>query len=139
MPTPLGFPDPPDSTRLALVFNWMRQLANAIDTFLRGTQASPTLAANVNVAADGELVVRKRGNTVTLTAEIGLTAAKAAGATLFTIPVGYRPPVKRVPSVSYTSAGTSLVLIKTDGTVSVPFLALSNGHGAFISCTWQLG
>lgn len=54
MPTPLGFPDPPDSTRLALVFNWMRQLANAIDTYLRGqsrTGTAPLNFSNTQAAA----------------------------------------------------------------------------------------
>lgn len=131
MPTPLGFPDPPDSTRLALVFSWMRQLATAIDTYLRGTDwTTPTAGSGINLNPAGLQGTRWRltSGLVTLNIELGAPGAGlAANAVMLTVQPDARP--SRRQAVLLTTGGAtfkSWAFLGTNGELRCPVIINSN-------------
>lgn len=66
----------------------------------------------------------KQGNQVIVEGEI--TALAAAGITMATLPVGFRPPVLRVFKVAHNSSATNdgaTIYVNTDGTIFVQAIA----------------
>lgn len=120
MPTPLGFPDPPDSTLLALVYNWMRQLAVAIDTWLRGNSWAVVGSKHANITAGTFQMQSKRtaGN-VTLSGRFATSANIPANTALFNVPAGNRPSRDISFVVAVPSAVNTVVVLTVKSTGDV--------------------
>lgn len=102
---PLGFPYPDDADLVQGVDEAIQALAEAADDAITGTDTVAAAAANVTIPAGNNVFKRGRSGVLAMSGWT-LTAAKAAGAQIATIPAGYRPLVD-VYFVVYNHAGVT--------------------------------
>lgn len=117
---------------LGSVANSMQALAEALDAYLNPASAAVVAGAGVNSAAT---TAERAGRVVIVTVSATATAALGAGATLLTLPVGYRPAATRYGEVVNTATGVVNRLdIAANGVVTIA-IAIANGEtvrGTFV-------
>lgn len=148
--TPQGiwYPNDQDSTR---IWELMQEQAESIDPILgdyggrlddieETLELEPgvvTLGGNVSAANGEGATVRRRGKVVDFRCELVTTATIAADHILCTLPIGFRPAMRRrQPTATVIGVGSSVALITAGGDVRLPFIGVPMSNTVFISDTW---
>lgn len=81
------------------------------------TTESITLSSNVTASSSFSCICEKRGNSVTAYIAFTATADIASGATVATIPSGFRPP-RQFRTIAYKTGGYGTLEFKTSGAIN---------------------
>lgn len=134
---PLGFPYPTDADLVQGVDEAIQSLAEAVDDSIVGTDTLVVAAANVTIPAGNNVFRRGRVGILAMGGWT-LTAAKAAGAQIATVPAGYRPLVDTY-FIVYNHAGVTFNfgVVQPGGAVLIGNAAAS-GNVLYTSVTLAL-
>lgn len=118
-----GLPTMLDSDPLADVALSIRNMADALDPAAAATDAAATLSGSLS----GTQRAYRRGTVGIFTFVLSASGALAAGATLATLPAGYRPVAAIKASVFHSTGTACLLSIATTGVVTCN-LAMAVGN-----------
>jgi len=132
----LGFPYPTGTDRVADGDNAIQSLAQAVETNLIGANAAVTPGPNITV---GSSAVYRRGR-VGLLVVTNLTtgAVITGGATILTLPTGYRPPVNWYGTVYNYSTLAAIAVAVTPAGLFQGLFNISAANALFGSIEFPL-
>jgi hypothetical protein len=115
--SPLAFPYPTDTDFVTNGDEAIQSLAEALDDYLAGADSALTAGASMTLGATNR-AYRRGGMVYMLVDDWTTTGSISSGATIATLPAGYRPSVAlRGTCSNFTDSTPVALILNTNGTV----------------------